>query len=277
MSLHVIAKIYVGKRIIGYRLLDSNVKLSDTRYRCEDCNADEVREQYLKHRWEYELFDSYINGQCVNDKDKGICGFYRRTDRESLRTPDGIPLIKDGGKTISNVDTLMEIQPGIFVDYMGCIKPRNTAKKSVSVMSVEDSYKRSVSVGKKNLKKCRDAENAEDNKKHGISVDDERLSREEGVLLFAVNELDIKHNKVTRDITNGLIQFLNSVGKKEPDLWGESLKYLGYKGFISIRIMQREKKIVISNVTITESGRNKIDEVKKNIGEEGIKMIRSIL
>jgi len=53
---------------------------------------------------------------------------YRRTDRESLRTPDGIPLIKDGGKSISNVDTLMEIQPGIFVDYMGCIKQQNTEK-----------------------------------------------------------------------------------------------------------------------------------------------------
>ena len=120
-------------------------------------------------------------------------------------------------------------------------------------------------------------ENAEDNKKHGISVDDERLSRKEGVLLFAVNELDIKYNKVTQDITKGLVQFYNQVRRRNAKEWIESLKHLDNKGFISIMMVEREKGILFSKVTITEKGKNKMDEVKKNIGEEGIKTIRSIL
>jgi len=44
----------------------------------------------------------------------------------------------------------------------------------------------------------------------------------------------------------------------------ESLKYLDGKGFISMTIVQREKKILISNVAITERGQNKVDEAKKD-------------
>ena len=143
-------------------------------------------------------------------------------------------------------------------------------------MSFEDSYKRSVNVGKNNLKKCRDAEKTENDVKHGVSAT-EPLTVMEGRLLFAVNELDIKHNKETRDITKGLIRFLNRVSHKEPQIWMESLKNLDGKGFISMTIVQREKKILISNVAITERGRNKVDEVKKIIGEERIKQIISIL
>ena len=272
MSLHVIAKICIGKRIVEYRVLDSTKKVSDTHFVVKDVPIERVKREYLLQR-EYILHNGTFINDILYDKDKEICGLYIRADRNSLRTNCKMPIIKkdkENQEYVENSNTLLEIQPFVFVDYTGELKKRKNSDETISVMSSRESKKRKMHAGKRNLVKYTNERKKRDAEKVGAVSLNEPLDLNECFWLYVLNELD--NQKESLGIENllvGLNIILGVTDNKDTHTSiHEHIQVLKKHRLVKTVSQTNFDGSRLTELIITQRGKSKANEARINLDKQ---------
>lgn len=239
MSLHVIAKIKEGKIITAYRVLDSKKKCSGKKYFCNDIEVRTMRKLFAEQK-------SWAKVWSVEERDE-ICGISYQSGRKAFRTPDGMPIIKNG--IIDNKSTLMEIKPNVFVDCDGFVRTPTAQDRTISVMTSIKSQERRI----ENLSKCTERKKRETQER---AVDknymDEPLVPIQKDIIKKLSEL-IQSTEDKCKVLSEFDKYLIELGKKGC-YCGAELEYLKTRGLIEIEYSVRNEKRYFIKANVTKKG-----------------------